>query len=145
MTETGGDPPPAHGGPAAPDGFAAVLTAGALGPGQTAPVTVSGRSVLLCRTSEGLVAVENVCTHAGEALTGGRLRDCQLACPHHGARFDLRDGRSLTPLTAKPLTRFPVRERQGQIEVRVPPPPPKAPLGLGTPLGPRVVIKGQGG
>lgn len=120
------------------DGFEVVLPAPSLGPDTMQPLTVNGRSVLVCRTGEGLFAIENRCAHAGETLTGGRLRAGIIACPHHGARFDLRDGRSLTPLTTKSLTRFPVREREGQIEVKVPPPVVKKPSMIGTPLGPPV-------
>ncbi len=69
---------------------------------------LEGRSVLLCRTAEGVFALENKCTHQLASLEGGRMRAGQLFCPKHGARFDLRTGAVVGPLAKAPLATFPV-------------------------------------
>ena len=65
---------------------------------------VNDREILVVRSNEGeLFAVENICPHANECLSGGRFRNGFYACPHHGARFELSTGKSMTNLSTKPL------------------------------------------
>ena len=40
--------------------------------------------------------IDDVCTHDGGPLGEGELDGCQIACPRHGARFDLRSGKAMT-------------------------------------------------
>lgn len=80
---------------------------------------VAGRSVLVCRTSAGVFAVENRCTHMLAPLEGGRLRGVHLFCPKHGARFDLRTGVA-NALAKVPLQVFPVQLLDGQVFVELP-------------------------
>jgi len=80
---------------------------------------VAGRSVLVCRTSAGVFAVENRCTHMLAPLEGGRLRGFHLFCPRHGARFDLRTGVA-NALAKLPLQVFPVQLMDGQVFVELP-------------------------
>ena len=39
-----------------------------------------------------IYAIEDVCTHDGGPLGDGEVEDCEVECPRHGARFDLRTG-----------------------------------------------------
>ena len=81
----------------------------------------NGRPILVIRSHQGeLIAVENKCPHANENLSGGRFRGGYYACPHHGARFELSTGKSMTNLSTKPLICFDVRENGGKIEIKVP-------------------------
>jgi 3-phenylpropionate/trans-cinnamate dioxygenase ferredoxin component len=43
-------------------------------------------------------AMDDTCTHADASLAGGEfLHDkCQVACPLHGARFDIKTGEALS-------------------------------------------------
>jgi len=82
---------------------------------------IKGRSILVIRSDQGeLFAVENKCPHANEQLSGGRFRGGYYACPHHGARYELSTGKSMTNLSTKPLICFDVRENGGKIEIIVP-------------------------
>ena len=38
-------------------------------------------------------------------------------CPHHGARFDLNTGRSLSALTPNCLRTYPVQEEAGVLSI----------------------------
>jgi 3-phenylpropionate/trans-cinnamate dioxygenase ferredoxin subunit len=40
--------------------------------------------------------IDDVCTHDGGPLGDGELFDCAVACPRHGAKFDIRSGKALT-------------------------------------------------
>ena len=79
---------------------------------------VEGRSVLLCRTSAGVFAIENKCTHQLAALEGGKLRGAYLFCPKHGARFDLRSGVP-NGMTKIPVPTYPVSLAEDVIEIEV--------------------------
>jgi 3-phenylpropionate/trans-cinnamate dioxygenase ferredoxin subunit len=68
---------------------------------------VAGKSVLLCRSSSGLFAAENMCSHAYALLEGGKVKGPYLFCPLHGVRFDLRTGLPSGNLTKKPITLYP--------------------------------------
>lgn len=42
-------------------------------------------------------AIDDTCTHADASLAEGRqVGDCKVACPLHGAQFDLQTGAALT-------------------------------------------------
>jgi 3-phenylpropionate/trans-cinnamate dioxygenase ferredoxin subunit len=75
---------------------------------QTVPVTLNGKNILICKANGEFYAVDNQCTHQRAELTGGRIRNCYLACPLHGVRFDLRTGQPLGELTRLPLKTYDV-------------------------------------
>ncbi|UCC13220.1 MAG: non-heme iron oxygenase ferredoxin subunit [Gammaproteobacteria bacterium] len=64
-------------------------------------------------------AIEDICTHDGEELTGGPVDGDQIVCPRHGARFCLRTGKALTPPAYEDLPTFPVRILDGRVQVAV--------------------------
>jgi 3-phenylpropionate/trans-cinnamate dioxygenase ferredoxin component len=81
---------------------------------------VDGYVILVVRCGESLYAVEDRCTHDGEPLDGGEIESCEIICPRHGARFDLRSGEALTPPAYEPLRTFPVRIEAGRVLVEPP-------------------------
>lgn len=64
-------------------------------PGQLL-VEVEDRIVVLFRVGGEFFCVDDVCTHDGGPLSDGHLEDHAIACPRHGAKFDIRTGRALT-------------------------------------------------
>jgi nitrite reductase/ring-hydroxylating ferredoxin subunit len=83
---------------------------------------LGGREILICRTREGVFALDNICTHAHARLCEGRLRATRVVCPLHGGSFDIRDGRVLGPPAEVALATHAVRIVEGTIEVAVSPP-----------------------
>jgi 3-phenylpropionate/trans-cinnamate dioxygenase ferredoxin subunit len=65
-----------------------------------------------------LYAIEDVCTHDGGPLADGEVSGCEIECPRHGARFDLRTGKVTAPPAYEDVTVFPVRIREGMIQIR---------------------------
>jgi len=66
-----------------------------------------------------LYAIEDLCTHDGEELTGGPIDGDQIICPRHGARFCIRTGAVLGPPAYEPVRSFAVRVKDGTVQVDV--------------------------
>ena len=81
---------------------------------------VDGYAIVIARCGERLYAVEDRCTHDGESLAGAEIEKCEIICPRHGARFDLRTGDALTPPAYEPIRTFNVRQQDGRILVEQP-------------------------
>ena len=100
--------------------FTPVAPAADVPPGTVKPVTVAGTSILLCHDGDaGLFAIENRCSHLDEPLECGRLRFGWIACPLHGAKFDLETGEALSLPAVDPIATYPLRVSDGTIEVAV--------------------------
>jgi nitrite reductase/ring-hydroxylating ferredoxin subunit len=80
---------------------------------------IEGREIVVCRTKEGIYALDNICTHAYARLSEGRLRGHRLICPLHGASFDVRDGRALGAPATRPLTTHTVRTTDDHIDISI--------------------------
>ncbi len=63
-------------------------------------------------------AIEDVCTHDGDILTGGEIEGNEIICPRHGARFDITTGEVLADPAYEDLPTFPVRIFQGVVQVK---------------------------
>ncbi len=63
-------------------------------------------------------AIEDVCTHDGGELTGGRFEGCEVECPRHGARFDVTTGEALCAPAFVPTAVFPVKLEDGFVYTR---------------------------
>lgn len=59
-------------------------------------VEVDDRLVALFHVKGKFYALDDVCTHDGGPLAEGALDGYQIACPRHGAKFDIRNGDALT-------------------------------------------------
>jgi 3-phenylpropionate/trans-cinnamate dioxygenase ferredoxin subunit len=65
-------------------------------------------------------AIEDVCTHDDGPLGDGELEGYQVACPRHGARFDVRTGKALTFPAVEDISAYPIRIVGGKIEIGLP-------------------------
>lgn len=97
--------------------FSRVLDISEVPPGTKKAVEVSGRSILICHSNDRLYAVSNICSHAQERLECGRMSRGWIACPVHGARFDLATGRAINPPAKQPIATYEIRVVDGWIEV----------------------------
>ena len=99
--------------------FTPVAAAAAIPPDTTLAVVVRGRSIVIAHHAGRLFAVENRCSHAEQPLDCGRIRYGWIACPAHGAKFDLTTGEALTPPATAPIATFAVRIVGEMIEIAV--------------------------
>ena len=103
---------------AATDDWITVCNVGEVEDGDHRVVDLDGTAVLVVRVGDGFFAIENVCTHDGGELTGGCVDAGTIACPRHGARFDLASGEALSAPAYEPVATFPVRIDNGMVFVR---------------------------
>ena len=83
-------------------------------------VEVDGVPVVVVRCGKDIYAVEDRCTHDGEALGSAEVYSCQIICPRHGARFCLRTGEALTPPAYEPLRTYAAREENERLLLEQP-------------------------
>ena len=95
-----------------------VAREGELPPGEWRTADLDGTAVVVFNIDGKYYAIEDVCTHDGGQLTGGRIDGDVIECPRHGARFCVRTGEALTPPAYEPTDTFPVRVNDGEIQVR---------------------------
>jgi len=69
-----------------------------------------------------VTCMANYCPHRGYRFDGGTVRDGVLMCPVHCYEFRLDTGEGLT--SGSPLYMFPIRIRDGRVEVQLERPPP---------------------
>lgn len=98
--------------------FERVASVSDIAPGGRLSILVDDLPSLLVRIGDDYFAIEDVCSHDGQPLTNGPLRDCSITCPRHGARFDLRTGQPLCMPATEPISTFEVEVRDGEIYAR---------------------------
>ncbi|NNE92678.1 MAG: Rieske 2Fe-2S domain-containing protein [Verrucomicrobiales bacterium] len=81
---------------------------------------VNGRRIAVIRHGGDLFALDEMCTHADASLAFGPVQEGRVMCPWHYAEFDLQTGEACTGPACEGVNTYPVRERDGNIEVAVP-------------------------
>lgn len=96
-----------------------VMAADAIADGEVRLVAAGPWQLLLVRVAGAYYAINNRCSHAASPLETGRVRGSMIACPLHGARFDVTTGKCVG--AAYPNIRtFPARLENGRVLVEVP-------------------------
>ena len=76
--------------------FIQVANQGDLADGGKMLIEVDERLVILCRFGDDYFCIDDVCTHDGGTLSDGEHVGCEIECPRHGAKFDMRTGKALS-------------------------------------------------
>lgn len=82
-------------------------------------VEVDEQLVVLLHVGGEFFALDDVCTHDGGPLSEGEIADHAIACPRHGAKFDIRTGAALTMPATQPTRSHDVKVEQGAVFVRL--------------------------
>ncbi len=84
---------------------------------------VEGNVIAVFHDGEALFALDGLCAHQGGPIAKGTLsrtdggKTC-VTCPWHGWQYELETG--IQTVNRQPLQRtFPVRVRNGRVEIRV--------------------------
>ena len=81
--------------------FVEIGAAAELPPGERLFVEIEGRSIVVFNVAGELFAIADVCSHDDGPVGEGDLSGFTIACPRHGAEFDVRTGQCLSPDEAK--------------------------------------------
>lgn len=84
-------------------------------------VEVEGEMVALFHAGGTFYALDDICTHDGGTLVDGELIDHAIACPRHGAKFDIRSGAALSMPAVRPTRAHEVKVEDGSVFVRLRP------------------------
>lgn len=95
-----------------------VARADELAPGDYRVVDIDDALIAVFNIDGEYYAIEDVCTHDYETLTGGCIEGEEIVCPRHGARFNIKTGEALTPPAYEPVATLPVRIEAGVVQVR---------------------------
>src|SRR5262245_54202282 len=84
-------------------------------------VEVGDRLIVLVHAAGHWYALDDVCTHDGGPLSEGPTDDesHSIACPRHGAKFDLATGDALTMPATKPTVAHEVKVEGDRVLVRL--------------------------
>jgi len=82
-------------------------------------VELDDRVVVVIRVGDQFFCIDDVCTHDGGPLGEGQLDGFQIACPRHGALFDIRSGEALTMPATEPTEAHEIKIVDDQIWVRL--------------------------
>ena len=89
-----------------------------LAPDGRKSVVVDDLPALLVRIGDDYYCIEDTCTHDGQAMTDGPIQNCEITCPRHGARFDLKTGKALCMPATEPVQVFELEIRKDGIFAR---------------------------
>jgi metal-sulfur cluster biosynthetic enzyme/nitrite reductase/ring-hydroxylating ferredoxin subunit len=78
-------------------------------------VEVEGEVVALFHVEGRFYAIDDVCTHDGGPLVDGELTGYKIACPRHGAKFDIRTGAALSMPAVRPTRAHAVKVENGGV------------------------------
>jgi nitrite reductase/ring-hydroxylating ferredoxin subunit/DMSO/TMAO reductase YedYZ heme-binding membrane subunit len=93
-----------------------------------------GERIAVFRDGTRVGALTNLCAHQNGPLGEGRIIDGCVTCPWHGFQYRLEDGRAPPPFT-EVLVTYPVRLRDGIVEVDPRPLPPGTPAAIDVEMG----------
>ena len=88
-----------------------------IAPGSCHVVDVDDVMIAVFNLDGRFYAIEDVCTHDYETLPGGPINGCEVTCPRHGARFNIKTGEALCAPAYEPVSTFPVRIENGMVQV----------------------------
>lgn len=83
--------------------------------GKPQRIEVGEQCLLLCRVSDSVYAVDEMCTHEDISLSLGVLCEHRLRCPLHGSQFDIRTGQVIDEPADTDLQTYNVYVKDGWV------------------------------
>ena len=83
-------------------------------------VEYDGIDIAVFRLEDGFYAIDDECSHDEASLAEGEIvEQCQVECPLHGARFDIKTGKNLSFPAVVPVQAYPTKVENGFVYVEV--------------------------
>lgn len=92
----------------------------AIPPGARLHFELAEESVIILNIGGEFYCIADLCTHDGGPLADGEVFECQIECPRHGARFDIRTGKVTRLPATDPIPTYPTKVEDGLIYVEEP-------------------------
>ena len=83
-------------------------------------VDVGDRQIVIINLAGNLYAIGDVCSHDNGPVGDGEIEGNEIICPRHGARFDIRTGKTMGLPALVDIPAYPVRIHAGMIEIGLP-------------------------
>jgi 3-phenylpropionate/trans-cinnamate dioxygenase ferredoxin component len=100
--------------------FIEIIPVEELPSGERLFVELDGKPIVLFCLAGQYFAIGDVCTHDNGPLGDGELDGNEIVCPRHGARFDIRSGKTMGLPAVVDIPAYPVRLKDGKIEIGIP-------------------------
>jgi len=76
--------------------------------------------IAIFKLGDHYYAIDDTCSHDEASLSEGEIvEECQIECPMHGARFDIKTGKNLSFPAVVPVKSYPVKVENGVIYLEV--------------------------
>jgi len=85
--------------------------------GKPIAIDVDGTPVCVVKVADEVFAVADTCTHSEASLAEGEVTGSKIECWLHGAEFDLKTGKALTPPATEALKTFNVKRNGNQLTI----------------------------
>jgi len=72
-------------------------------------IDLDGDKILIAKLNNEIVAVSDICTHAGCFLSDGNIKENKVECPCHAGEFNLITGEALGGPVSKPVKIYDVK------------------------------------
>jgi len=99
--------------------YVPLVAAADVPPGEAHVVVHEGWRYAVCNVEGTYYVVDDTCTHDDGPLGEGQLEGYAIACPRHGAKFDVRDGQALTMPATEATTVHEVKVEGQAVLVRI--------------------------
>lgn len=101
--------------------FVEIAEVGDLPNGERIFVTIDEFDIVVFNIAGKFFAIADVCSHDDGPVGDGEFEDTyEIACPRHGAHFDVRNGYAMSLPAIEDIPAFPVKVTDGKIEVGIP-------------------------
>lgn len=100
--------------------FVAIAPLDQLPAGERMFVDVGQSQIVIINLAGNLYAIGDVCSHDNGPVGDGEIEENEIICPRHGARFDIRTGKTMGLPALVDIPAYPVRVREGMIEIGLP-------------------------
>lgn len=100
--------------------FHKVATTSDLDEDEAMQIVVEGKEIALINRGGELFALDDICTHAYASMSDGYIEGDCIECPLHGAQFDIKTGKAVTPPATEDLASYGVKVEDGDVYVGLP-------------------------
>ena len=100
--------------------FIEIAPSSELPAGERLFVTIEDKSIVIFNVAGNLYAIADLCSHDNGPLGDGDLEGDEVVCPRHGARFDIRTGKTMGLPAVVDILAYPVRVMDGVIQIGIP-------------------------